>query len=203
MKEYAVFWIPNGFDPKNAYVSDSFSKKCFEEAIQFYLFKKGTGAKVYFIVLNSIVTSKTDKTSQLGQVLLSEAKKDTRIKNEDILQTIETTGSPTDGFAVATFSIEHPYVETHVFATNKVTGQYFLKMYSAVAQFVVKKTIHINMHWPATPITPSPIGIIVYTLLRYTTILASLHESIFILFYRMLNRLYERRRKGFGVTLTQ
>lgn len=199
MKEYAVFWLANGFDPYDPAKVDIFSRHSLENALTAYRDLKSAGEKVWFPIINSAVKDATAKHI-LRNVLWNEAIKAGVDKNDMVLTAKETTGSPTDGLAITRFSKEYPNAIIGIYTTLPEAAAYFEVMYKATAQRIENHELYFSMYplWRVSATFPSRL---IYTFMRWATILANQTGFTFKLWWNFLDFAYSWRLKGFSRTV--
>lgn len=197
--EHAFVWIPNGFDPNNPERTDMYSRNCLHMALQEYRALKSLGHHVLFVLLNSVVQNVSGGTN-LADVMQGEAREVGVCLQDIYISPLETTGSPTDALAVAQFAKALPSTSVNVFAASQETAAYFTVMYTAVARWLenYKPT---NLFFYAPDAKLSLCSRMLYKTLRIATIIATLTKPSFLLWYRFLDRCYQKRRTRFTRTI--
>ena len=121
-KEVIIVWIPNGFDPEDPSHTDMRSHDALVWAAQSYRHHLREGARVYFLIIRSLV--RNEDNDVLHEVTYGEAL-GALVAPADIVLSRETTGSPTDGLAIATVSRDHPDAALELYACLKEAADYF------------------------------------------------------------------------------
>lgn len=199
-KEVIIVWIPNGFDPNNPSETDILSNDALAQATRSYRRHVLLGNRVFFLIINSVVRS-TEDAYLLHRVMHKEVQNAFVALPDIVLSRVETTGSPTDGLAIATFSREHPNAELELYACMKEAADYFLVMYRAVAEYV--------LGYDLPPLDMKTLGTraglksrLVYRAMRAITRVARMTRLTFMLWYNFLNWAYTRRvTRGFDRTI--
>lgn len=198
VKEYAIFWIGNGFDDQDPNRVDRFSRACLEQAVQRYQKLKQKGKKVYFPIINSVVKDPS------GQVIMKDVLKkeilEAGVDIEDIeLTSTQTTGSSTDALAITRFAKKHPETKIEIYATTKSVAKYFEIMYKAVAHWVENYELNFSIYFPDQ--IPNLKSQLLYHLLRIFTLIVAQSKFSFMIWYNFLNWVFSKRVKGFTKTI--
>lgn len=197
MKTYALFWIAGGFDAANPSKTDFCSRQALLRASQRSQQLREAKETVRFGIPRSMVR---DRSGQyiLFRVLFREAVEFGHIYERTIFVTdTETTGSPTDGLAIAEFARDHPDTVIEIFTVSPQMGAYLRVMYTAVARWIVKYDLGMRMSVETVDVGSSFFHKLVYRTMRVVVIIAAQHESTFRMWYFFLNRVYQKRIHGF------
>ncbi|OHA09054.1 MAG: hypothetical protein A3A44_00655 [Candidatus Sungbacteria bacterium RIFCSPLOWO2_01_FULL_60_25] len=199
MAEHILVWVANGFDPEDPHRTDEFSRRCLDLALAAYArLKRVRGNSVRFPIINSVVRDRSGRIP-LRDILWDEAVR-VGVDPADMEFTIETTGSPTDGLAIAKLAKAHPGAAVKVFATTKETAEFFSVMYRAVALRAENHRLDFAIAWPSYSRADLK-SRAMYRAMRLVTQAASLSRPMFLLWYHTLNFAYRRRLKGFTGTV--
>jgi len=199
MKEYAVFWLANGFSPLDPTKIDWFSLCSLKDAVMRYQDLKKTGAKTLFPIINSIVRDSSNEI--ILRDVLWKAALNAGVDRDDMLLTAtETTGSPTDGLAVARFAKAYPNINIEIYATTPETAAYFEIMYKATAKRIEKCELNFFIH-ASQNVSQTFQSRLIYNVMRWVTIITNLSDTAFGLWWNVLNFAYSRRLKGFTRTV--
>lgn len=198
-KKVIIVWIPNGFDPTDPSHTDARSRDALDEAARSYRQHTRDGDRVFFLLIMSIVKS-ADGTI-LSEVMNKEAQNAGVYLLDIFFSKVETTGSPTDGLAIATFSRELPDATLELYACMREAADYFMVMYRAVAEYVLE--------YDLPPLDMKTLGAkaglksrLLYRGMRAVTNVARMTRPTFMLWYNFLNWAYTRRvTHGFGRTI--
>ena len=197
-KKVIIVWLANGFDPTEPSRTDPLSQEALAWAVRNYRRHVRDGTRVFFLLIKSIVRSANNDV--LHEVLYKEAL-DARVAPADIVLSRETTGSPTDGLAIALVSRDHPDAKLELYVCMKEAADYFLVMYPAVAKHIIRYQMPLlDMRTLDTKA-----GIksrFLYRAMRAVTQVARMTKPTFRLWYNFLNWAYRRRvTHGFGRTI--
>ncbi|TSC79489.1 MAG: hypothetical protein G01um101429_476 [Parcubacteria group bacterium Gr01-1014_29] len=153
------------------------------------------GKTVWFSFPHSVVRDPSRK-HMLFDVMMRDALLFAGVDNNHIvIQRKDTTGSPTDGLALARLAQMYPDFNIEVFTVSPQMGAYLQVMYLAVARYIVG--FPIAMEVKSVDIGSSFLHRQAYRAMRVATTIAAWHESLFRLWYAFLNRMYEKRKHGF------
>lgn len=196
-----IVWLPNGFDPQDPSRVDSYSRKSLELAREDYRRRKADAEPVWFLVIQSIVRDPTREYA-LFQTMVTEVLAAGVDEADVVLTTVETTGSPTDGLAIATFACEHPDAPIKFYASTYATARYFSVMYPAVAEHLLGYRLQKFTFRIPRGLYGSTKSKILYGLMRLATRAVAWNRVLFRAWYWLLNRAYQRRLRGFTRTVT-
>ena len=182
MAEHILVWVANGFDPEDPHRTDEFSRRCLDLALAAYArLKRVRGNSVRFPIINSVVRDRSGRIP-LRDILWDEAVR-VGVDPADMEFTIETTGSPTDGLAIAKLAKAHPGAAVKVFATTKETAEFFSVMYRAVALRAENHRLDFAIAWPSYSRADLK-SRAMYRAMRLVTQAASLSRPMFLLWYQ-------------------
>lgn len=193
---YKLFWIPNGFDPKDESKTDSYSQVSLRIAARRYHSLREAGHPVAFWIPRSVVRSRR------SSILLWETMY-TDVRKLGVLRIrvtpMETTGSPTDGLAIAQCLKNGLRSHTEIFVSTQEVADYVRVMYPAVAWWKE------GMDLAYTICSPNMSGgwrsRCVYQILQIVTWIAARTNITFLCWYRVLNFFYRLRTRGFTRTV--
>ncbi|MBI4098789.1 MAG: hypothetical protein HY437_02045 [Candidatus Magasanikbacteria bacterium] len=197
-KEVIIVWIANGFNPADPSHTDPLSQEALSWAARNYRRYVREGTRVFFLIIKSIVRSADNDI--LHDVMYKEAL-GALVAPADIILSRETTGSPTDGLAIAMVSRDHPDAELELYACLKEAADYFRVMYRAVAEHILGYTMPLlGMRTLNTKVGLK--SRLLYRAMRAVTHVARMTKPTFRIWYNFLNWAYRRRvTHGFGRTI--
>ena len=199
MEKYAIVWIANGFEPHDPARVDEFSRRSLRDAVARYHELKILKNRVYFVNINSVVRETTGVVV-LRDTLRNEAL-NAGVDHSDLLLTvIETTGSPTDGLAIAKFAKTYPHIRIEAYTTIPEAAAFFQVMYRAVAKWIEKFELNFSIY-SVKDISCSLQSRFFYSGMRWITFAASQTSVTFKIWFHLLNFAYARRLRGFGRTV--
>jgi len=198
---YAVAWIANGFSPESPFTTDEFSHAALRAAVKEYKqLTYGDGREhVPFLVINSIVRDPKGMVA-LRDTMLADVRKANVPEEDIVLLPTETTGSPTDALALASYARGQLDLRFAIFTTTPAVNAYFEVMYMAVARHVVGCEPIYDFYW--TTKNGSLARRFVYWAMRMVTRIAAKKRWAFCAWYNFLNRSYRKRAEGFTRTVT-
>lgn len=193
--------IGNGFDPQNLTEPDDFTEAALRLATDKYRHWKAKRQEVVFVLLRSIVRSPKGTTwfEAMRDYALSLG-----VDDGDIyISTAETWNALTDALGILEVARRWPYAELRVVVyAGGWVADYLRQTYDAVAQHIMGEQVLYHLHYPDYP-EPDKKSLILYRLLWWVTLLASISTISFRLWFAFRNW-YDRRRvtKGFVKTIT-
>lgn len=197
-----IYWAPNGFQEGNPHAVDSFSRASLVKAVARCKELRDRGEWAHLLVINSVVRDSSRRIifrdTLYGEAVEACRRADVSAHVE--LTPRETTGSPTDGLALAEFMKANPDAIAEVVACTKECARYFGAMYCAVASHVLGYDLQATFSW-ATSAKPDAESRFVYGAMWLVTIVAAVARPTFMAWYNFLNWRYQRRLDGFSRTI--
>lgn len=205
--KHALFVIVSGFDPQDPRRLGEFSMAAARQALAFYREKKAQGHEVVVPLINTRVWARgqNGKRFMLREVVHREfLTLGFDAHDVFVLEDVRTTGSPTDGLAIASFSQEEPETEIHMFATAREVQEHLDEMYHAVAFHVMNHFFRrYNSHYPPDGPIPDQRTVLRHLQIKRATRWAAQWRWTFLLYYHLLNLIYWLRVvRGFTTTVT-
>lgn len=199
---HALFWIANGFDPDDDDQVDNYSSACLGALLRRYAELTKKGEEVFVVVINSVVRRRPGGPL-LRDTMLDAIRSAHRVREDDVLiLTTQTTGSVSDALAVGLFARGNPTAKIELFVTAPAVARHFSAMCAAVAKYRLGFQIALIIT-PVLKTDSVSLGSnVLYQLLYAFTRLMALSGRTFGVWYSLLNRVYSRRLRRFGRTVS-